>query len=135
RRERDHAVAQDDVLRRQAFEVHLDAMLRAVVERLVAEAVEIEIGAELAVDAAQQVEIEGGGDAGRIVIGGLEHPLVLDEIDADDEVRALPKQAGGLAPGTGRLRRLEIADGRAPGEYHPRPRAGRGGQAARPWGS
>ena len=52
--------------------MHLDAVTLAIVEGVMAEAVEIEIGAELAVDAAQQIEIELRGDAGGVVIGGVE---------------------------------------------------------------
>ena len=44
-------------------QVHLDAALARIVDRLVPEGVEIEGAAELAVDADQQVEIERGGDA------------------------------------------------------------------------
>ena len=49
------------------------------------EGVEIEIAAELAVDAAQQVQVEVGGDALRIVIGGFEHRPVLPQVRADQE--------------------------------------------------
>ena len=46
---------------------------------------EIEIGAELAVDAGEQIEIELRGDAVGVVIGAIEDVGRLDEIDADDE--------------------------------------------------
>ena len=36
----------------------------------------------------EQIEIELGGDAGRVVIGGVEHLDRLDQIDADDQRRA-----------------------------------------------
>ena len=41
----------------------------AVVEGVMLEGGEIEVGAELAIDARQQIEIELRGDAGRVVIG------------------------------------------------------------------
>ena len=49
--------------------MHFDAVALAVVEGLVAELVEIEVGAELAVDAGQEVEIELRGYAGGVIIG------------------------------------------------------------------
>src|SRR5215475_13861308 len=51
-------------LRLAADQVHLDAMAVAVVDRAVDEAGEVEIAAELAIDALQHIEIELGGDAG-----------------------------------------------------------------------
>ena len=56
----------------EAADVDLDAALGCVVEGVVREPVEIEIGVELAVDPLEQVEVEGGGDAPRVVVGGLE---------------------------------------------------------------
>src|ERR1700720_2149591 len=44
-------IAQTNLLRRAAREVHFDALALAVEEGVVPEAVEIEIGAELAIDA------------------------------------------------------------------------------------
>src|SRR5215204_820428 len=58
-----------DGLRARAFEVHLDAPLRLVVERDVAEVAQGEVGAQLAVDAREEVEVEGGRDAERVVVG------------------------------------------------------------------
>ena len=57
----------------------------AIVEGMVLERGEIEIGAELAIDAGEQIEIELRGDAVGIVIGAIENIGRLDEIDADDE--------------------------------------------------
>ncbi len=48
------------------------------------ELVELERAAELAIDPAQKIEIEGGGDACRIVIGAHQNRFVLAQIDADD---------------------------------------------------
>src|SRR5712691_13448837 len=58
--------AHADPLRDAAGEMHLDAPLLAVEERIVAELGEIEVSLELAVDAAEQVEIERRGDAFRV---------------------------------------------------------------------
>src|SRR5207247_677533 len=48
-------------------EVHLDAALGGVPPRLVLEEAEVEVRTQVAVDPREQVEIEGGRDAGRIV--------------------------------------------------------------------
>jgi hypothetical protein len=55
-----------------ADQVHLDAAQGPVVEGSVRPGGEVEVGAELPVDAGQQVAIEGGGDPRRIVVGGIE---------------------------------------------------------------
>src|SRR5437870_10846765 len=46
----------------EADEVHFDPALPRLVEGVVAEAVEAEVAAQLAVDAGQQVEVEVAGD-------------------------------------------------------------------------
>ena len=76
-------------MRAQAFQMHLDAVIGHVVERAVAERCEVEFAAKLAVHAPQDIEIESCGDARRIVIGGVEHCLVLDAVDADDLVAVI----------------------------------------------
>src|SRR5664280_88516 len=88
-------------------------MTLAVVKGAVLERIELEGGAELAIDAHQQIEIELGGDALGVVIGGVEHVHRFDEIGADDQRRARPKNMRGVAQKRRRLARLEIADGRA----------------------
>ncbi len=96
-----------------AEQVHLDAVPLAVVDRAMGEGGEVEIAAELAVDADQHVEIEARGDAGRIIVGVVKHALVLFEIGADDHLRALAQDIAGAAQEGAGLMRLEIADGRA----------------------
>src|SRR5947209_2793521 len=56
----------------EADEVHFHAALPRLVEGVVAEAVEAEVAAQLAVDAGQQVEVEVAGDPGRVVVGGVQ---------------------------------------------------------------
>ena len=70
--------------RRLAGEMHLDASALGIIERMVAEACEVEVAAELAIDAGQQIEVEPRGDAGGVVIGGVENRRLLHQIDADD---------------------------------------------------
>src|SRR5690348_15615666 len=55
--ELENAAADPDPLRPEAQQVHLDAPGRLVVERLVTERGEFEAGAELAIDAREQVEV------------------------------------------------------------------------------
>ena len=90
-----------------------------VPDRVMREAAEIEIRPKLAIGAHQQIEIEGGGDASRIVIGGDEDPLALLQIDAEEEGAARPEQARGIAEEGARLAVRQIADGRAGEEAEP----------------
>src|SRR5437868_5738299 len=81
------------------------------VEGAVGEGIEVEVGAQLAVDAGEDVEVEARGDAGGIVIGRMQHAFVLDQVDPDDEPRGGSENARGAAQESVRLVRLEIADG------------------------
>ena len=69
--EADGATGDGDDLVGEALDVDLDASRLRVVERCMLESVEVEIGIELAIDALQQVEVEGRGDALLVVIGGV----------------------------------------------------------------
>src|SRR3984893_10089374 len=62
-REGEAAASDGHGLGAQALEVDLDAAFRGVVESLVGKARQVEIGLELAIHAAQQIEGELGGDA------------------------------------------------------------------------
>src|ERR1700737_3345982 len=64
-------------------DVHLDAALAGIVNRLVAEAIEIERAFELTVDPRQKIEVEGRGDAGRVIVGANQLSGVLFQIHAD----------------------------------------------------
>src|SRR3954468_23092694 len=57
----DALAAHLDALALQTRQMHLDARTLAVEERVMLEAGQIELGAELAVDARQQIAIEFGG--------------------------------------------------------------------------
>src|SRR5262249_46989636 len=90
--------------------VHLHATLGVVVTGEVVETGEIEIGAEFAVDAREQVEIEGGGDAGGIVVGHAELMLGLLEVGGEQQGVAFEEHLPhlveeALAGGT-----IEVAD-------------------------
>src|SRR5690606_33743901 len=66
----------------QANQAGLDPLALGHVPRLVGESVQVEVGIQLPVEPRQQVEGECGGDAGGIVVGGLDHRRVLDQVDA-----------------------------------------------------
>ena len=53
--------------------MHLDAAGVRVVVRAVLEGRDVEIAAELAVDAVQHVQVERGGHALRVVVRGVQH--------------------------------------------------------------
>ena len=59
-------------MRRLRAQAHLDPLVLAVEERDVLEGVDVEVGAELAVDDVQHVAVELRRDARRVVVGGLE---------------------------------------------------------------
>jgi glycerol-3-phosphate O-acyltransferase len=65
------------------LQVHLDAARRGVEEGDMPPVGDIEVGRQQAVHVAQHVQVEGGGDAERVVVGGLQCGLVLDQVDAD----------------------------------------------------
>ena len=67
-------------------QAHLDPLALAVEEGDVLEGVDVEVGVELAVDDAQHVAVELGRDAGAVVVGGLEHRGVLDQVGAQQQV-------------------------------------------------
>ncbi len=79
----------------------------------------------------QQIQIEGGGDAGRVVIGRVQHGFVLHQIDADDQHRAGPEDFAGVADEAARVLGLEIADGGAGEEAGARAGQHVGGQVER----
>src|SRR5215831_13675034 len=83
-----------NLLPRHADEMHLDAMLFLVVAREMAKTRKVEPSAKLAIDAREEVEVEGRRDPGIVVIGGGEYVRVLDQIDADDEKGSRPEQCG-----------------------------------------
>src|SRR5919205_1268117 len=67
-------------------QAHLDPLALAVVERHVVERVDVEVGAQLAVDHAQHVAVELRGDAGAVVVGRFDHGGVLHQIRPQQEV-------------------------------------------------
>ena len=84
---------------------------RLVVAGDVLEGVEVEVGAELAVEHREHVLVELGGDAAGVVVGGLEPRSVLDQVGAEQE--AGPRGPSALAiraRNSRRWLRVEVAD-------------------------
>jgi len=104
------AAAPVHLLRRARLEVHLDASARGVVEAVVAPLADVEIGVDQPVHVAQDVQVEGGGHAQRVVIGGVERGFILGQVDADQDAAIRPAlRAQALQEGL-RILGREIAD-------------------------
>src|SRR3546814_11072798 len=80
----------------------------------------VDVAVELAADAVQDIEVEGGGDALGIIVGGMQDGRVLHQVDANQQAAgskpvaaAALQQAGRCLEKTERLCRGEVADGRA----------------------
>ncbi len=69
--------------------MHLDPTEGGDVGGVVVPMIEIEVRVELQVDAGQQVKIEGGGEAGTVVVCGVKGHRVFFEINANEEIPAL----------------------------------------------
>jgi len=59
-----------DALCGKGFEVHLDAGLGGIPASTVAEVFDVEVCAEVAVEAGEDVEVEGSGGSSCVVVGG-----------------------------------------------------------------
>src|SRR5215203_6475047 len=88
-----------------------------------AERVEIEISAEFAIDAHEQVAVERGGHSQRIVVREDQVSFRLDEIGAEQQQVARPQRAANLAQELERRRRIEVADVRSEQENEHGPAA------------
>ncbi len=98
-------------------QAHLDPLVLAVEQGDVVEVLGVEVGVQLAVEHAQHVAVELGGDALRVVVGGLEHLRVLDQVGAHQQVVLGAEQAGDLAQHAPAAAGREVAD-RAAEERH-----------------
>ncbi len=100
--------------------VDFDALAAGAVAGQMLHRGDIDAGAELPVHAREEVAGEGGGDAGGVVVGGLEHGAVLDQVDAEQE-KIVRTEGGGEPPEKEiRIPRLEIADRAAEKDDHRR---------------
>ncbi len=66
-----------------AHQVHLDCGGTGVPARLVGEAFQLEVRAEFTIDAREQVQVESGGNALLIVLGGKKDSAISRQIRAD----------------------------------------------------
>ena len=95
-----------------ADQMHFHAGQFRVPDRQVVERVKIEIPAELAIDASQQVLVEPGGDALCVVIGSDERRFVLDQIRPDQQQGLIAQQLPHRAQESQCLGVRQVADGR-----------------------
>ena len=58
------------VWRGETHKMHLDAAACLVIDGVMGEAIEVDVAVELAIDALEQIEVEGGRDPAPVVIGG-----------------------------------------------------------------
>src|SRR6185436_16270692 len=80
----------------QAGEVHLDTVSFTIVKCVVLEHVELEIAAELAIDAREQVKIEFCRHAFGVIVRSVEHLGRLDQVYTDDKCRAFSQNICGI---------------------------------------
>src|ERR1700676_5617912 len=102
--------------------MHFDAMAVAVVNRSANERANVESAAQFTVDAMEHIEIEARRDARGIVIGVIQHTLILLQINADHHPRAFSQDAPGAAQEGAGFVRLEISKRRTrkkPALRHP----------------
>ena len=103
-----------DGLGDEAFEVHLDAAFGGVPAGAVDEGVEVEVGAEFAVEMGEDVLVEGRGDAGGVVVGGEEgfdgFVGAGGEVRAEEEGVARGEVGAETAEDGGGLGGREVAD-------------------------
>src|SRR5438270_13996369 len=111
------------LLRPLADEIHFDATVAWIVDRLMPELGQIESGAQFAIDAREEIQIERRGDAGGIVVGGDERMRVPLQIDADHEAALRSQRARHAGEALPRLRRRQTADRRARAKANLRTRA------------
>src|SRR5262245_59127096 len=89
-----------------AYEVHLDASKRSIIESMMAKGIEVEVGTEFAIDAHEQIEVELGGNVLGVVVGRVKQRGVLLEIHANQHAArgpgdraAVGEKCGGLGDG------------------------------------
>ena len=93
--------------------MHFDTAFRRVVERFVAERIRLDVGVQLPPHAVEQVLVEPSGHAGRVIIGPIEHGVVLLQIDADEQRPILAHMATHALQKLLRGLRCQIADCRS----------------------
>src|SRR5437016_9571573 len=95
----------------EADEVHLDTGEDRIVEGIVTKLVEREIGSRLPIEARQDVQVEGGGDAQRVVVSAMQHQWVLLQIHDDQQAAVAAAYFGHPGEKASRIFRNKVADG------------------------
>ena len=121
-----------DDLRFLADQIHLHAFLRTNVVGPMRERAQVEVGAELAIDPLEHVQVKGGAHATAIVVSGPDDRFVLVEIESNEQAAAVADQPGDRAQKVCCRARTEIANRRARKIHDaPRPRVAGIGQQQR----
>ena len=105
------SAADDDGLRLEADQMHLDAALGCVPPHIVGKTVQPEVTLQLAIDAREQIQVERGGHLLPVVVGGKQGSNVPGEVDPHHRCASgteLPAHAPQKGSGLGAI---EIADG------------------------
>src|SRR5690606_28349007 len=95
-----------------AQESHLDATMLGVVERVVLERGDVEIRAEIMVQAPQHVQVELGGHSLHVIVRALQNGRGLVQVDTDEHPAGIAAQRSDTPQERGCLERLEVADAR-----------------------
>ena len=114
-----------------AHQVHLHARLAAFQMRAMDELREVEIGAQFPVHAHEQVAVEGGGHAERIVVRRAADRLGLHRDRCRAAGRRRRAARRGCRAAARRHRRIEIADVRAEKQHQRRPTRARAARSRR----
>src|SRR4029077_19934526 len=97
--------------------MHLDASLGLVITHHVLESSEIKISAQLSVDAREQILVERGGNAGRVVIGQPQLRDGLFKISRKQQLVSFAQNRAFFAQEWIARRPVEISDAAAKEKY------------------
>src|SRR2546422_7830031 len=93
--------------------MHFDARFDRVPDRAVLEGVDVEVRVELAVHANEQVPVEGGGHAERVVISEQQVALRFHQVSANQKRLARLERTANRPQKLVGARRIEVADVRS----------------------
>src|SRR5690349_24177828 len=99
-------------MRHGSLEMHLDAPSGLIEKGTMPKTREIEVRAQLAIDATKHVEVERGGDAHPVVVRGVEDRRILPTVDAEEERAARADRAADSAEKCRGLGRVKVSDRR-----------------------
>ena len=73
----------DDVMRLETHEMHLDPIRDGVVVRVMPKAIDIEVAPILPVEAHERVLVEEGANTAGVVVRGVQNGGILSQIDPE----------------------------------------------------